>query len=167
MMIETQNPEINVYELMDKVKQEVANRKSSFPLRPNVANSLEINSTFLDYLYRIEALLNNSEFYSQVPSELPPKINRFPFNIGLIKKIILKIYGFVFKKQRLVNLALIQAFRESLELNQQLIHKLNASESKWEEYVKKIDEGLLLKDNLTTKDLSQDSLKEAKMILTE
>ncbi len=167
MMIEAHNPEINVYELMVKVKQEVANRKSSFPLQLNMANNLEINTNFSDYFDRIEALLNNSEFYSQIPSELPQKINRFPFNISLIKKNILKIYGFIFKKQRVVNSDLIQAFRESLELNQQLIHKLNTNEAKWEEYVKKIDERLLLKDNLTAKDLSKDGLKDTTMLLTE
>jgi O-antigen chain-terminating methyltransferase len=148
MMIESQNTEINVNELMEKLRLEVTNRKSTFPTQTNVSNSLETHDSFLPYFYRIEALLNNSELYSQVPIELPEKINRYLFKIGFIKKLILKVYGFIFKKQRVVNVNLIQAFRESLHMNQRLIDKLNSTQARLDAMETKINlnEAKLAKD---------------------
>ncbi|MCP2727768.1 hypothetical protein NJ959_04655, partial [Symplocastrum sp. BBK-W-15] len=119
-MIEINNPEINVDELMEKIKKEVANRSNiliqedpKFSL-PNGISTLKIS--------HIEALLNDANFNSQVATKWPDKFNRFPLNLSQpLQKFFLKIHGFIFKKQRAVNVALIQALRESLALNQQLM----------------------------------------------
>ncbi|MBS9387990.1 MAG: methyltransferase domain-containing protein [Dolichospermum sp. WA123] len=141
MMIESQNPEINVDELMEKIRLEVNNRKSSFPINQSISNETNVlqDNDLIDRFYRIEALLNNSELYYQVPTELPEKINKFPFSIGIIKKVILKIYGFIFKKQRVVNNNLIQAVRESLQLNQSLMSKLDSIEKRIDSTEQRID----------------------------
>ncbi|MDB9308382.1 protein kinase [Aphanizomenon sp. CS-733/32] len=140
-MIEQNNLEINVDELMDKIRLEVASRKSSFPSNQNISNEINILqvNNFLDGFYRIEALLNNSEIYYQVPTELPEEIDKFPFSIGIIKKVILKIYGFIFKKQRVVNQNLIQALRESLQLNKGLMSRLNSVEQRINSTEQRID----------------------------
>jgi O-antigen chain-terminating methyltransferase len=127
-MIEANNPEINVDELMQQVLEEVE-RRQTIPLWENekITTTNPMDSVKVSY---IEGLLNNAEYYSQVPAELPDKFNRFPFNIiQPIEKFILKLYGFIFKKQRVVNSSITHALRESLLLNQQLIGQVNALEA--------------------------------------
>jgi len=127
-VIEANNENIDVNELMQRVREEVAKRKSSFPIQQDVTNSIKFSEETSNSFSRIQALLNNSELYSQVSSELPQKLNRFPFNIVIIKKVILKVYSFLFKKQRVVNSSLIQSLRETLQLNQQLLPRLDVVE---------------------------------------
>ena len=124
-MIEANNENIDVNELMQRVREEVAKRKSSFPVQRDVTNSIKFSEETSNSFSRIQALLNNSELHSQVSSELPQKLNRFPFNIAIIKKVILKLYWLLFKKQRVVNLSLIQALRETLQLNQQSLREVD------------------------------------------
>ena len=127
-LIETNNPEINVDELMQQVLEEVE-RRQTIPLWENekITTTNLMDSVKVSY---IEGLLNNAEYYSQVPAELPDKFNRFPFNIiQPIEKFILKLYGFIFKKQRVVNSSITHALKESLLLNQQLIGQVNALEA--------------------------------------
>ena len=131
-MIEENHLEINVDELMEKIRLEVASSKSSFLINQSISNELNVlqANDLIDRFYLIESLLNNSELYDQVPTELPEKINKFPLSIGIIKKVILKIYGFIFKKQRVINENLIQALRESLAINQSLMSKLDSTEQR-------------------------------------
>ncbi|MEQ8384516.1 MAG: class I SAM-dependent methyltransferase [Coleofasciculus sp. A1-SPW-01] len=118
-MIESNNPEINVDELIEKIKVEVARTQE----RP-VEDSFQVPaiSPIIDRtISQIEALIASAEFKSQIRTELPDRLNRFPFNISRrLQKLVLKLYTFIFKEQRAVNFALIQALRESLVLNQQL-----------------------------------------------
>ncbi len=131
-MIEANNFEIDVDELMQKVREEVG-------LRQNISIGNIEMTCFSDLTagsnsYKIENLLNNADLYSQVPTELPAKFNRFPFNISKgIQRFLLKLYGFVFKKQRVVNFSLIQALRESAALNQQLVEQVTILQSQLKE----------------------------------
>ncbi|MBD2004105.1 MULTISPECIES: class I SAM-dependent methyltransferase [Cyanophyceae] len=122
-MIEaSENFEIDIDELMQRIREEVNQRK-------NISNSEKTASIRLDTAKggidtsNIEALLNNAEFKSQVRNHWPEKLDRFPFN--LFKKITLKIYNFLLKEQRAVNFSLIQALRESLALNRHLSEQVN------------------------------------------
>ena len=75
-------------------------------------------------LARIKELLNEADLYSEVPTRLSGKFNHFPLNLSLfLQKFILKLYGFLFKKQRVVNFSLSSAIRESLALNLQLVEQ--------------------------------------------
>lgn len=122
-MIEANNPEIDVDELMEKVREEVARRQNQALGKENYVGTNEppkkgINSLLL---HQIQALLNNAESKSQVRTEFPEKYNRFPFTISRrLQRFILKLYAFLFKEQRAVNFSLVQALRESIALNQQL-----------------------------------------------
>src|SRR6476469_1713468 len=123
-MIEANNPEINVDELMDKIRQEVAMRQSSLPVDER---GWAMTPTMVANINQIEALLNNAEFKAQVLTDLPKKLDKFPFNISKpLQKFALKLYGFLFKEQRAVNFSLIEAVRESLALNKQLIEQIKA-----------------------------------------
>jgi O-antigen chain-terminating methyltransferase len=129
-MIETNNLEINVDELMQKVREEAA-------LRQKVSLSISENANFgnLSVLRAVndshaEALLNDAELYSHVPTEFPAKFNRFPFSLSKgLQRFLLKLYGFIFKKQRVVNASIIQVLRESVALNQQLIEQVTILQS--------------------------------------
>ncbi len=67
-MIEANNENIDVNELMQRVREEVAKRKSSFPVQQDVTNSIKFSEETSNSFSRIQALLNNSELHSQVSS---------------------------------------------------------------------------------------------------
>ena len=130
-MFESNNyPEINVEQLIHKIREEVARRPNLSPSPSGDTKSINVSieRTVMPISYRqIESLLNDADSYSQVPTEFPEKFNRFPFNLSKwLQKFFLKLYGFLFKKQRVVNSSLSQALRESLALNLQLIEQANA-----------------------------------------
>jgi len=136
-MINANHPEINVDELMQKIREEIASRHK-FPLN----ESTKLNGTAIEGAVKVsltesispvksishmEALLIDAEPFSEVSTKFPDKFNRFPFNTSKpLQKFILKVHGFLFKKQRIVNNALIQVSRDSLELNRQLFDQVNA-----------------------------------------
>ncbi len=124
-MIESNNPNIDVDELMRQVLEEVEKRQPiSLLQEEKITITTSMDSVKVSY---IEGLLNNAEYYSQVPAEFPDKFKRFPFTIiKPLQNFVLKLYGFIFKKQRVVNSSLTQALKESLVINQQLIGKVNA-----------------------------------------
>ena len=120
-------PNITVDKLAKKIRENVARR---YTLAENplgmTSNSTPISSSLVNY---IKTLLNDAEFQTQVPSNLPDKLDRFPFNINVVQKFLLALYGFLFKKQRVVNHDLIQALRESLSANQQLSEQITDLQS--------------------------------------
>lgn len=115
-MIEANNPEVNVDDLMVKVKEEVARKKNQSLANQNLLNT----PTAINVLEnsRIESLLNDVEINSQKPNKLPHQLNIFPFKFKLVKAFLFKLYGFVFKKQHSVNLSLLQAIKELQKMNQ-------------------------------------------------
>jgi SAM-dependent methyltransferase len=125
-MTEANNQEINIDELIQKIRNEVARHQNISPsleIKPVTASS-GTNTTSIGY---IETLLNDADLYAQVPTEFPEKFTRFPFNFSKgLQKFLLKVYGFLFKKQRVVNSSLSQALRESLALNQRLVNQINS-----------------------------------------
>ncbi len=158
-MIETNNPEIDVDELMENVRQEVAKRqnkpfgKEKLPEKPG-----DKISPFL--INQIQALLNNAESKSQIRTEFPEKLNRFPFTISRrFQKLALKLYAFLFKEQRAVNFSLIQALKDSLALNQQLIKQVTALQAKID-FIEKQQEKIKLIDELQEKVKPIDELQE-------
>lgn len=124
-MIEANNPKIDVEKLLAKVRAEVATRhKHQTKAEFKVSSPSQINT--LANISFIEALLNSAKEKSQVRTELPKKIDRFPFNLRWCKKIALKLHEFVFKEQRSINLNLIDALRESTLVNKQLSEQVKA-----------------------------------------
>lgn len=123
-MIESNNLDIDVDELMQKVHDEVSKRQNITLTEHRESRSIGDIKT-VNNSHIIESLLNDAELFSQVPHELPQKFQRFPLNLSQgLQRLVLKVYGFLFKKQRVVNFSLIQVLRESLNLNQQLIEQV-------------------------------------------
>lgn len=132
-MTEINNLEITVEQLMHKIQEEVERNHNILPSQsvaakfPNISGaSVGIFCGNISSSY-IETLLKDADFYSQTPTEFPKKLNRFPFNISKpLQRIFLKLYEFIFKKQRVVNSSLSQALRATLAQNRQLIDQVNA-----------------------------------------
>ncbi|MBW4418866.1 MAG: hypothetical protein KME13_06505 [Myxacorys californica WJT36-NPBG1] len=114
--------EIDVDELMQKIKEDVAHRKHSVSY-PIQSSSLTIGTALR--LSHIETLLNAATEKSQPRRDLPTKLNRFPLNLSRrLQRFCLRVYHFLFKEQRAVNLSIIYAMRESLVLNHQLAQQI-------------------------------------------
>ena len=149
-MIESNNLEINVDELMQKVRDEVARRHNlSLPGNGELNN---FNELAFEKNSPIETLLSQAELFSEVPTELPDKFNRFPLSLSQgLQKFVLKLYGFLFKKQRVVNFSLIQAQRESTNLNRKLFDRVFAQLIALQSQVKELNERLKAIDERYTK----------------
>ncbi|MBS3027302.1 MAG: class I SAM-dependent methyltransferase [Dolichospermum sp. DET50] len=125
-MIEKNNSEINVDELMEKIRQEILNRQGhSQPVGTNNADTANFTSNISLSIGHIESLLKNAESRAYIRTKWPEKLNRFPFNfISKLQKFILKAINFLFKDQREVNFNLILSLKESLTINHQLIAEI-------------------------------------------
>jgi hypothetical protein len=125
-MIETNNPDINVNDLMEQVRAEAAKRRSNISVKVTQL-AIEKNTSDIENfkILNIQALINNAENRSQVRTKWPDKLNKFPLNVSKkLQQLILKSLNFFFKEQRVVNISLAQAGRESLELNRELIKQI-------------------------------------------
>ena len=126
-MIEKNNSEINVDELMEKIRQEILNRQghSRSMETKNNADTANFMSNISLSIGHIESLLKNAESRAYIRTKWPDKLNRFPFNlISKLQKFILKAINFLFKDQREVNFNLILSLKESLTINHQLIAEI-------------------------------------------
>ena len=133
-MIEANNPEINVDELMEKVKAEARKRGAFSESVEYEISNRQTSTADSVFVSRLEALLKNAEKASQKITEIPAKLTRFPFNFSLFKNILLfiiKIYNFLFKKQRAVNESFIESFKllqsalVSIETRSQIVEHRN------------------------------------------
>ena len=120
--------EIDVDEVMQKIRDEVA-AHHDLPVS-DLAKNYEyplISQTTIGNNNHLDALLNDAEVYSQVPAKFPDKFNRFPFSLSKgLQKLFLKVYGFLFKKQRVVNSSLTHVLKETLVMNRRLTEQVNA-----------------------------------------
>jgi 2-polyprenyl-3-methyl-5-hydroxy-6-metoxy-1,4-benzoquinol methylase len=131
-MIETNNSEIDVNKLMDKVRGEVEKRNDRNRQIAQKAKEQNIIDTINLNLINVQALISNAEERSQVRTKWPDKLNRFPLNLSKkFQQFILKILNFFFKEQREVNISLVQAGRESLAINRELIKQIVSLQSQY------------------------------------
>ncbi len=169
-MIESNNIQINVDQLMQKVRLEVENRQRSSLLENFKTRGL--SEIITEKLSHIEALINDAELFSEVPTKFPEKLDRFPWNLSKgFQKFGLKLYGFLFKKQRVVNLSLIQALRESIALNFQLTEQIKGLQLQIEEIsdrLKATDERLKATDERhnRTEDYIKNELTQQQRLTT-
>lgn len=160
-LVATNNPEIDVDELMQQVLEEVAKRQNISLWQEEkltVINSMD-SSGKVSY---IEGLLNNADYYSQVPAEFPDKFKRFPFTIlKPLQNFLLKLYGFIFKKQKVVNSSITHALRESIVLSQQLIGQVNSLQSQVNALQSQLP---ALSDRITTTAIQVPTLRDQLMV---
>ena len=137
-MIGENNPEINVDELMAKIRDEVAKRKGQ-PQRVIKSSDADRSNLTLHLSY-IESFLKNAENRAYTRTKWPDKLNRFPFNLSKkLQKATLKLLNFLFKDQREVNLNLLQALRESVVINRQLIAEITSLKTQINENLQTVD----------------------------
>lgn len=133
-MMESNQPEINVDELMQKIREDVIKRQNQ-TYQTEVTNS-NIDTPKINWsLNLIEGLLKNAESRAIVRTKWPDNLNRFPFNLSRgLQKLLLKILNLIFKDQREVNFNVINALKESVALNRVLIAQVETLRSQLDEY---------------------------------
>jgi 2-polyprenyl-3-methyl-5-hydroxy-6-metoxy-1,4-benzoquinol methylase len=128
IMVEINNPEIDVDELMQKIREEVLEHKNNSQLANPTSNSkiLTIKAS-IDY---VEALVRSAESRACVRDKWPDTLSRFPFNLTQgLQKLVLKMLNLVFKDQREVNSSLIRSLQESIGINRLLIEQIASLKS--------------------------------------
>ena len=122
-MIDANNPAIDVAELMTKVNIEVARRTT--PRAAGLADGA-LSPEAIATAAAIEAVLATAERKSQIRTDWPGRLNRFPFTLlQPFRFFVLKVLAFIFKDQRHVNFALIEALRELLATNVRLQEQID------------------------------------------
>jgi hypothetical protein len=118
------NPNIDVNDLMARVHDRIRRdeRAESAP----AADRTYVYASELDAA-GIEALLYTARKMAQVRTVWPRKLMRFPFTVsGGLRRMLLKLFAFLFNDQRHVNFALTEAVREHLQTTKEM-HGLIAS----------------------------------------
>lgn len=117
-MVDTNRPDITPDLLTHRLQDEIHNAHQ---------DNLNLSSTSSQLAYRrsklesLNTILNDALMMSQIRTKLPNKFSRLPIlSNAKVQRFLLKIYNFLFKEQRAINLGVIQAVRESINLNQQL-----------------------------------------------
>jgi O-antigen chain-terminating methyltransferase len=112
LMTETHDPRLSVERLTAVLGAELARRA-----RPPAATASHLDD--------LDTLLRAAEEKAQVRTQLPQQLQRFPFTwSAALQRLVLKLYKFLFQDQRAVNNVLIQALRETLAINRDLLARL-------------------------------------------
>ncbi len=122
-MPEANNSEINVDDLMQKIRIEVKKRRrvvQQFSAEDHSVETAKV-SAMIDH---IELLLRNAESRTNVRTKLPDKLSRFLLKPDPIQNFVLKLFNFLFRDQREVNLNLLRALRESTAINRHLMTEI-------------------------------------------
>ncbi len=121
-MIDSAGSDIDVDELMARLRRRVSELRS----RPQ--GGLPVNALWLRtnvFTNSMEAYANIADQKLQIRTQWPSHIgNRFPFNLRLLRRVILALLAFVFKDQRHVNAALVAGCREQISLNRHLTEQI-------------------------------------------
>jgi hypothetical protein len=110
MMLEANNPDIDVDALMARVQHEVLRRQFGDQATPNAALSA-MDTSMLDSLIAAAALRASAR------NRWPTRLGFFPFNLGVVQRFVLRTIAWLFRDQHAFNAALIQALRESVTVN--------------------------------------------------
>lgn len=123
-MISDNNPVVHVDEIMAKVHEAISGtRASSLALSGNVHT---LSSDIVTAVARIQELLDTAESSAQVRTSLGSRLKRVPlFSHPGIQNTVLKAFAFLFRDQRNVNAAVIDALRQSLSLNVRLCEEID------------------------------------------
>jgi hypothetical protein len=115
-VIERNNPAIDVDNLMARIQEEVAKRGVGF--EPLVFDVEGADSRGFD---SIDALINTAQAKAEVRTQWSGRFQFFPFNRSAwLQRWVLKALAYLFKDQRHVNFAAIQALREMVSVERQL-----------------------------------------------
>lgn len=119
-MIDDRNPDIDVDELMGKIHEQIA--AHSVPSLLSGYGGVGADVTTL--VARIEESLIAAESSSQVRTSLG-RSQRLFGKVPMLEDLFLRTLSFLFRDQRNVNAALVEALRTSLQLNVRLCEDLD------------------------------------------
>lgn len=118
--------DVSVDDLIAKIRDEASQRQAASGRSPDPVLAAFASAGALN-TSRAELLLGFAESHSQVRTQLPRQLDRFPFNaFKWLQRLMLKVYELLFREQRAVGLALVQALRETLAQNRQLHEDVQA-----------------------------------------
>jgi SAM-dependent methyltransferase len=121
-VLETYRPESHPELLLQKLQAEIE-RHQSASTSPSASLSVRL-SHWQSQTDHINVILNSAITKSQPRTTLPNKFRRIPIlGSRKVQRFLLKCYNFLFKEQRTVNLAMLQALQESTMLNRQLLEQ--------------------------------------------
>jgi SAM-dependent methyltransferase len=122
IVLETYRPESHPELLLQKLQAEIQ-RHQSASTAPSASLSVRL-SHWQSQTDHINVILNAAVSKSQPRTTLPNKFRRIPIlGSRRVQRLLLKCYNFLFKEQRTVNLAMLQALQESTALNRQLLEQ--------------------------------------------
>ncbi len=118
-MIETHRPTTSPTLLIQKLQDEIQ-RQQQQDTSPAAALSSRLAYRQSQFEH-INIMLNGAAAMAQPRTALPHKLRHVPIlGLGKVQRLLMRVYNFLFKEHRTVNLTMIQAIRESAALNQQL-----------------------------------------------
>jgi len=121
-MIEPFEAPVDVDVLMTRLRARVDQLRHQ-PIAEVSINALSVRSSV--FINSIEAYVNIADQKLQIRTHWPSNIgSTFPFNIGRVRDLSLKLLAFAFKDQRHVNAAVVAALREQISLNRHLIEQV-------------------------------------------
>ena len=120
IVIERNNPAIDVDDLMSRIQQEVAKREVGFA--PLVFDG---ETTDGHGFGSIDALINTAQAKSEVRTQWSARFQVFPFNrVAWLQRFFLKVLAYLFKDQRHVNFAVLQTLRELVMIERDLMRQM-------------------------------------------
>ena len=165
MTIESNTPEIDIDEVKKIILKEIDRHKiyRSQDKRIGIINYNDASS--INY---IKTLLKNAKLNSDTPTKWPEKLNFFIFANKKVQNFVIKLYGFVFKKQREVNDSLITSLRLFLKQNQQFFHYIQnhliATEENFFNKLITLEENFLKENNYIKNELAELKNERAEII---
>jgi hypothetical protein len=121
-MLETGNPDIDVGDLMQRMRREADRVRNA---RPTVGGERILTLRGSVNVAAIESWVAIADQKARIRTKWPSHLRAFPIGgNGRLQQLVLKVLAFLFKDQRQVNEAFIAAFRESITLNRQLIEQV-------------------------------------------
>ena len=119
-MIESQNPDIDVALLNQKIDEALAKQQPVIRGTTAVVAETPESSARLAKLDSLEALVADANINAQGPQQWPRKLDRFPFVLAKGGgACALRLYRFLLKKQTVVNLAFVRSLQEVIRLLRQ------------------------------------------------
>jgi len=107
-MIEPNNPEIDVEELMTRVRSEVRRRQFGTPDGPAGLAGFTVPADAAPTESHVDAAAR----FAQVRTSLPARFAVFPLGRPPVRRFLLKVLALLFRDQRRVNAELVAALRE-------------------------------------------------------
>jgi O-antigen chain-terminating methyltransferase len=114
-MIEPNNPEIDVDELMMRVRSEVRRRQLGAPGANGELNGSAGFAVPLD-VAPVESHVESAARFAQVRTSWPEGFAFFPLSLPPVRRFLLKVLAVVFRDQQRVNAELVAALRENIAL---------------------------------------------------